>query len=293
MAKDRRILVTGADGFIGSSAVNWLRFNGLDVRECSRREADLRDPQDVARLMQNAKPDVIIHLATASQAGRDTGWEVVRDEHLMLTNLAKSMPTHTILVHAGSMAEYGQSGILDETHFCTPNTAYGCAKLKASYACANWRQKHSLDIRVARLFGVYGPGEAPHRLVPSLISKLRRGQKVALSDGQQVRDFIHVDDVVSMLWTYASLEETSEALVNIGTGMGVSVRHVCEEVARAMNRSYALLDFGAHPRRLVDEDCIVAKIDRLSSFATPPEQLWLSPPAVDLLVEQFLATTPF
>jgi UDP-glucose 4-epimerase len=292
MANDWRILVTGSGGFIGSSTVNWLRWKGQDVRACSRREADLCNPQDVARLMQDVKPDVIIHLATASQAGRDTGWEVVRDEHLMLVNLAKSMPTHTILVHAGSMAEYGQSVILDETNFCTPNTAYGCAKLKASYACADWRQKHSLDIRVARLFGVYGPGEAAHRLVPFLISKLRRDERVALSDGQQVRDFIHVDDVVSILWTYATLEGAGDALVNIGTGTGVSVRHVCEEVARAMNRSCALLDFGAYPRRQVDEDCLVAKVDRLRSFATPPEQLWLSPPAVDCLVEQFMAIIP-
>jgi nucleoside-diphosphate-sugar epimerase len=137
----------------------------------------------------------------------------------------------------------------------------------AKYAATNRAQALAgagRAVRVARLFGVYGPGEAPQRLIPGLVSQLVRSEPAKLSDGLQVRDFVHVDDVCEALWALASTPlERLPALVNVGTGRGVSVAEVCRSVASVLDADPALLRFGAIERRHVDEEDLVARVDLL------------------------------
>jgi nucleoside-diphosphate-sugar epimerase len=175
----------------------------------------------------------------------------------------------------GSMAEYGYSGTHSEDTFCQPSSAYGFAKhCSTNYALAA-RVAHGLDIRIARLFGVYGPGESSSRLFPFLVSRLLAGSDVELSDGLQVRDFVHVDDVCRILWDFSDMPLSNAPIINVGTGIGVSVRAVCEKVADYLGISQKHLIFGAKPRRVVDEEVLVAQTGRLASFSTVPRQWWL------------------
>lgn len=269
-------LITGATGFVGRHLVEALRAQGQEVYAWTRSDGDLRDSEVVRRALGQIRPTCIYHLASTPPGSGDENWYRIADEQQMVANLAYALPAQSRLIYAGSMAEYGQSGTLSEHQQSTPDTCYGCAKFSGSTLALSLRMLHGRDIRVARLFGVYGPGEAAARLLPTLIAKLARGEAVALSDGAQLRDFIHIDDVCSLLARYAAEPmQSAPAVSNIGTGEGVSVRQVCERVAEVMGADPALLRFGAIPRRSVDKDCLVANVGQIKLFAPVPPQRWL------------------
>jgi nucleoside-diphosphate-sugar epimerase len=284
-----RAIVTGAGGFIGKHMVRHLERAGADVQGWTRDICDLRDSGRVAETLNAFNPDLIFHLAAQPVGSGSESWQVIADEQNMLTNLVSVMPTHCRLICTGSMAEYGRSGIFDERACCWPDTAYGCAKLSSTTLALSARATLGLDIRVARLFGVFGAGEAEKRLLPSVIQCLDRGEPVRLSDGLQIRDFIHVDDVCEALLRLSSASDLALPIVNIGTGIGVTVRHVCEMAADLLGAERSLLQFGAIPRRSVDQDELVARTDQLALFMQPPPQRWASKELAKICVDELRA----
>lgn len=269
-----RVLVTGSSGFIGRRMLERMRRSGTDAAGWTRADGDLRDPDAVRTRLARIRPDHIFHLASEPPKPVAETWTRVADEQAMLANLAYAMPSHCRLIYAGSMAEYGRAGLLRETDQCVPDTGYGCAKSSGTNLALALRTILQVDIRVGRLFGVYGPGEGPNRLLPTLLARLRSGEPMPLSDGEQVRDFIHVDDVCTVLFALADAPGPPP-IVNVGTGRGVSVRHVCETVADVLNADASLLRFGARPRRHVDQDALVAGTKFLQLVVAPPPQRWL------------------
>lgn len=276
MIRSGRAIVTGAGGFIGKRIIHHFLMSGVDAIGWTRETADLRDPESVKGQISSLKPDLIVHLAAQPVGSGDEPWHLIADEQTMLTNLISAMPAHSQLIYTGSMAEYGRSGVFDELDMCRPDTAYGCAKHSCTTLALSMRLTHCLDIRVARLFGVFGPGESDRRLLPQVIAHLESGKAVKLSDGLQVRDFIHVDDVCQTLLSLSAEPELTPPIVNVGTGTGVTIRHVCELTANIMGADPSLLKFGAIARRSVDQDLLVAKTERLAKITSPPPQRWLS-----------------
>lgn len=269
-----RTLVTGANGFIGSRMVEYLVDSGVETLGFTRSMGDLTDTGAVKQMLYEFKPERIIHLAAISANTINESWHGVAQEQRMLSNLAHSMADHATLIYAGSMAEHGYSGVFSETSPCAPDTAYGCAKHAGTNLALALRCTRQLDIRVARLFGVFGPGEAPTRLLPMLIARLNRGVAVQLTDGMQQRDFIHVDDVCALLDAYSRLTEKCPSILNFGTGVGVTVRAVCEMVADILGADRDLLEFGSVVRRQLDQNILIANTTELSNFFKVPTQFW-------------------
>jgi len=274
-SENQRWLVTGAGGFIGGRLLRTLRARNLDAWGWTRADCDLRVSEAVTRALAQLKPTQIVHLAASPGSAIKTDWTMVAEEVAMVGNLAEAMPEGCRLIHAGSMAEFGRSGRFDEGSACRPRTPYGCAKAAATDHAVALRFRLGRSITVARLFGVYGPGEAPARLTPSLIRNLAAGLRVPLSPGDQVRDFVHVDDVCDILQGLALVDE-APPIVNVGTGVGLTVRTVCEAVADALGADRDLLGFGEHPYRSVDEAELVANTDLLARVVGVPVQRWLS-----------------
>lgn len=281
-------LVTGASGFIGTRLIRHMQATGLDAVGWTRAMGDLRDETSVQAALADLKPMRIFHLAASTPNQAGASWQQIVDEQRMLSNLAYAMPGHCRLIYTGSMAEYGRSGTFDELDPCFPDTPYGGAKFACTALALALRANLQLDIHVARLFGVYGGGEKDSRLLPALVRRLAQGAAVPLSDGRQVRDFVHVEDVSHALIALAEARDRP-AIVNIGTGVGVTVREVCEAVASAMSADLGLLQFGAIARRSVDQDCLVARTDRLRTIITPPAQRWRDPALVAACVNEFLS----
>ena len=259
----RQTLVTGAGGFIGKRMSGWLAARSIPVTGWTRADVDLEDRSAVAGALSALDPGIVFHLAAIPARPDDSDWRLIAREVAMLDSLVEALPQAAMLIYCGSMAEIGHSGTHDEQVWCRPRTLYGMAK----YAGTNRALAHAgagRAVRVARLFGVYGPGEGPLRLIPNLVSHLARAEPAKLSDGRQIRDFVHVDDVCAALWAMASAPVARLlGLINIGTGHGVSVAEVARAVAATLGADPALLQFGAIERRHVDEAELVARVSLL------------------------------
>jgi nucleoside-diphosphate-sugar epimerase len=144
---------------------------------------------------------------------------------------------------------------------------YGASKAAGGIVARALAESLGVKLRLLRFFKVYGEGEAPHRLLPSLVAGLSRGERVPLSDGRQIRDFIHVDDVVqACLAAGNDMVLPSRPLTatwNVCTGIGHSVETFAALVAQTMGKRAELLGFGELPMRADDEPYLVGDGERM------------------------------
>ncbi len=285
MTQERVVFVTGGTGFIGARLIRHLSAAGYRVAAPTRAMLDLEDDAAVAHFIAGVAPHVVINLASPAMAyiraqTPEEAAEATRRELRATTALCNAVQPGTRFVQAGSMAEYGYSGRHAENAPCHPVSVYGRAKLAASMGVLEARAARNIDATVLRIFGAYGPGENPKRLVPQILDARHHDRPITLSDGHQLRDFVHVDDICETIVRLIALPTPLKPLYNVGTGHAVSVRAAVERIAREAGIAATRLHFDAMPRSVVDEECLEADI------ATLLEALNWSPP------QRFLATAP-
>ncbi len=269
-----RILLTGASGFIGRHCLPLLSKTEHEIHAVSRTRrrdrgrvqwhaADLLQPDAVSVLLADVRPDALLHLAwfvapaEYKQSPENLRW-LEESTHLLETFVQHG---GTRAVVAGSSMEYDWSeGICaeDSTQLC-PQNVYSRCKNDLRIRVEKLARELGMSWAWARLFFMYGPGEPPTRLVPSVIRSLLRGERARCSPGEQVRDFLHVEDVASGV--VGTLLSGVEGAINIGSGEGVSVRALATCIGELIGRG-DLLHFGAQPAP-VEPSLVVAKIDRL------------------------------
>ena len=127
-----------------------------------------------------------------------------------------------------------------------PRTLYAASKLALKLLAEQLAAAAGLDLTWARLFYLYGPDEDERRLVPALIRALLRGEPFPATKGEQVRDYLHVEDAAAALW--ALVERRVAGTVNVASGVPVTMRQVMETVGELVGRT-DLIRFGALPYR--------------------------------------------
>lgn len=255
------VLVTGAGGLIGRSLIIHLAQAGARITTLGRSaraevpgHALIAEPfrADVIRsLAKGLAYDYVFHLAAygVDPKARDIAEMVDVNVGASLA-LIETVTARRAYVHVGTCSEYaprtdGQN--LRETDEIETAKLYGATKAAATIAANAIAATRKQPFVAARLFHVYGPGEAPHRLLPSLASQLLKGQTVPLSPGTQVRDFMSVMDAVEGLTALAAAtaERGGQSIVNLCTGEAASVRAFAEAACRTVGAPMNLLDFGA------------------------------------------------
>jgi nucleoside-diphosphate-sugar epimerase len=282
-----RALVTGATGFIGRHLVDGLIGAKTQVIALVRPGSRVPDEWrgrvaciacadwskgGLRAALASHSFDVVYHLATYGvlPADRDPGPMVRVNVDLPALFVRLCQERGAGLVMAGTFSEYQRPADrrrLTEESALEMRKIYGASKAAGGILASALAQSLGVNLRLLRLFKVYGEGEAPHRLLPSLVAGLARRERVPLSDGLQVRDFIYVDDVVqACIAVGEELRSASRALTatwNVCTGVGHSVRTFAELVAQAMGASDQLLGFGDLPIRADDEPYLVGDGERM------------------------------
>jgi nucleoside-diphosphate-sugar epimerase len=270
-----RVLVTGATGFIGRRTLVPLRELGFDVHVVGRRPPDdpavtfhsgnLFNSDCTARILGEVKASHLLHLAWDTEPGRF--W----NSPLNLDWVGASLAVFRAFVEAGgkravlagTCAEYrwGSDETLDEKRSeLAPSTLYGVSKDALRRVVFAYAETTGVSVAWGRIFFLYGPEEKAGRLVSDAIRALGSGQPFATTDGRQLRDFMHVEDVARAFT--ALLASDISGAVNIATGQAVAVRSVLEAIDRETG-GHGILRLGARPRPADDPAVIEAASDRL------------------------------
>ena len=269
--RGQRILVTGANGFIGSHLSLRLCQEGAEVHAVYRSkgpadvdgprwwQADLADLAEVRKIGRETRPELIFHLASHVKGAPDI-------EHVLPTFRSNLQSTINILVLA---AELGCRRVVLTGSLAEPEDKNGEAFPSAPYAAAKWastgyaRMFHALykvPVLIARVFMVYGPGQKDlTKLVPYVTLSLLQGRTPNITSGQRLVDWIYVSDVVDGFLALAQTPQLDGATLDIGSGSLISIRDIVQELIRTTGGAVNA-QFGALPDRPL-EPTRVARVD--------------------------------
>jgi nucleoside-diphosphate-sugar epimerase len=275
-----KVLVTGGTGFIGTPLVEALADAGHRVflagRPGSRNrhgrtfiEADLLD-EHAGDTLAELRPEIAVLGAwCAEPPGYLASMDNVRwvSSTLAVVRALLGGGCRRI-VGLGTCFEYDTSlGYLRESSLLRPRTLYGACKAATCGIVAELCAQFGATFAWPRIFYQYGPREHEQRFVASTIRALLRGQRAPLTAGEQIRDFLHVDDVAAAL--AAVVLSGAEGPINIGSGRPVSVRELAEIIGEACGRP-ELLGFGDVPSRPSDPEFICADVSKLRALGWRP-----------------------
>jgi len=260
-----KIVVTGASGFLGLQLSNKLMLEGHNVLPISRNSIN------PLTQIKTFNPDVVVHCAWAG----GNNYKDVNDVS-QITNvydgmeLLKTINTLTIkpkFVGFGSFAEYGKiENIATEEDWERPINMYGLSKLTFKNYSKSYCETEGIPWSWIRPCYVYGPGDVQTRLIPSIISKLKKREQVTLDSCSKIIDYIYIDDFIN--FAYILITGSATGIYNLCSGQQYKLRTIVTTIAQMLDAE-DLLFFKEDEIRKLTSDCICGsnlKIRKLNSF---------------------------
>jgi GDP-4-dehydro-6-deoxy-D-mannose reductase len=284
-----RVLVTGADGFVGRHVVRALVRRGDAVHAASGPQVveghetlDVTDAAAVNRVIEHSHPEAVIHLAGQSSVAVSHVDPVLSFRinalgtvHLLDAVRRKARRARVLIVSSGEIygRTHGRAAI--EADVPAPLSPYASAKLAAEIVALQYA-RGGLDVQIARPFNHIGPGQHPSFALPSFATQLRaiaagtQGPRILVGNLETVRDFSHVDDVVSAYLLLLARAEAG-AVTNVSSGTGRSIRSLLDELLRVSGLSVSV---EVDPARFRPADApeLIGSPDRLKALGWVPQR---------------------
>lgn len=280
-----RVLLTGACGFIGSHILRELLAQHIPVAIILRNDSNtwriqpyldqvtiipshLADMSGALPEILKFSPDTLINLAWYGVENKYSNDNKQMIENLTLVqalfDIAKNAGIRSF-IGTGSQAEYGpRNAVINEEMVTLPSTLYGVAKLSAYHMLKILCEKQAMRFAWLRIFSSYGPMDNPDWFIPYLITQIRKGAIPKLTKGEQLWDYIYVQDAANAIIAVAK-SQTAAGIFNLGSGEVNTVRYLAETIRDSINSDLDL-DFGAIPYRHDQVMHLQADITRLTQL---------------------------
>lgn len=296
MFENKRILVTGADGFIGShlaqvlvrkhakvralsnynSFNHWGWLEGLpELNQIEVVTGDIRDVNICRKITRDI--DIVFHLAALIAIP----YSYIAPESYLQTNVIgtahlcqAAIDNHVErFIHTSTSEVYGSAKYIpmDEHHPLQPQSPYSASKIGADSLALSYFFSFSLPLTIARPFNNYGPRQSPRAIIPSLITQILEGKtEIAIGHTTPTRDFIFVEDTCEGFIRLAQSKEAIGEVVNLGTGTEISIQDLALKIASLLNVEIELVQdpvrFRPHSSEVAQLCCNAEKLKNLTSF---------------------------
>ena len=263
--RGRRVLVTGATGFIGSHLVRRLLGEGSEIHIFLRNDVrcfrisdvmprlitwrgDLINFQEVLSCIRNSRPHFIYHLAAYRDVERhlDLIDAMIETNIRGTANLLKAVLDEKIaiecLINTGTCEEYGDGPVpFSEKQKEMPVSPYSATKVATTYLSQMVFKTTGLPIITLRPFLTYGPYQDTNMFIPSLIYHCLTGQHFLMTEGNQTRDFNYIDDIVEGFLLAAVSSKAIGEIINIGSAIEYTITDVAEKIVEITQAPTRLL----------------------------------------------------
>ena len=264
----KKILVTGADGFIGSHLTEILSAKGYEVKALSQYNSfnnwgwleqvnckndieilsgDIRDSNYCKTITKDV--EIIFHLAALiaipfSYVAPDSYIETNVKGTLNICQAAKENGISR-LIHTSTSEVYGTAQYvpIDEKHPLQPQSPYSATKIAADAMVMSFYNSFNLPVTIARPFNTYGPRQSARAVIPTIITQIASGKKeIKLGDPSPTRDFNYVEDCCRGFVMLAESKKTIGETVNIGSNTEISIRDTFNLIKELMSSDVTLIN---------------------------------------------------
>lgn len=266
--KGRKVLVTGAGGFIGSHLIEQLVAEGADVRAFVRYNSrgdigllrllpaeirsrlvvisgSLADAEAVREAVRDM--DTIFHLAAliAIPYSYLHPREVIETNVMGTLNVLSAAREYGVrrVVHTSTSEVYGSAQYvpIDEAHPLQGQSPYSASKIAADKVAESFWCSYDLPVATLRPFNTYGPRQSARAIIPTIITQVLAGDKIRLGALEPVRDFTFVKDTIKAFLLGGELDAAIGQQINVGTGLCISIGDLARQIMRLLGRELPIV----------------------------------------------------
>jgi len=292
----KRVIITGADGFIGSHLTEMLVAQGFQVKALSQYNSfnnwgwledincrdqievltgDIRDPHYCKYITKDV--DIVFHLAALiaipySYVAPDSYVDTNIKGTLNICQAAKENGNVRV-IHTSTSEVYGTAQYvpIDEKHPLQPQSPYSATKIAADAMAMSFYNAFELPVSIARPFNTYGPRQSARAVIPTIITQIANGMKeIKLGDVTPIRDFSYVEDTCRGFLAIVDSEKTIGKTINIGSNYEISIADILTIIKELMGSD---VKFITDKQRIRPEKsevfrlwCDNTKIEKLTGF---------------------------
>ena len=244
------VLLTGGNGFIGQHTISKLIHLNYEIHLVSRyanplhlnrgniyvHSCNLFNAKQLDDIIHDISPSHLLHFAWYVENGKFWTAKENIDWVVASLNLIKSFQQAggKRIVMAGTCAEYdwNYGYCIEDVTPIVPSTLYGISKASLNAISQSFSEQYGMSTAWGRIFHIYGPGENMARFIPSIINQMLKQESVQCSHGEQIRDFMHVNDVAQAF--VKLLDSNTEGAINIASGVPIRLKDIVQKTSEAI-----------------------------------------------------------